>query len=207
MVFVRSSLLLALCAALAACSDGVVAPRELAAPAAGPAFALEAPAGDGIFALATGEDRADIVRADIANQRAAAGGRGLGQADMMFLDSRQTYNFTSLATGQLPSAKGAIHAAITNATTTMEFDATVNCMLTVGNQAWVSGPVTRFVFNGRELPAHFDLLVRVQDNGEGSRDAPDMVSPPFGGGPQACMLARDLPMLPNTAGNIQVVGR
>ena len=206
MVYVRSSLLLALCAALAACSDGG-SRRELVAPEARPSFDLSRPKGDRVFALADGGARLDIGRAAVPKLRMPLGARSLGEASIMYLDSRQTYFFAAFATGDTPAAKGVIHATITSATTNMEIDAAVDCLLTVGNQAWVSGPVRRFVFNGKELTATFDLLIRVQDSGEGRHAGPDLVSAPFGAGPQACMLARDLPMLPNEVGAIQVVAR
>ena len=206
MMYLRSSSLLALCAALVACSDGV-AGREIVAPDTSPMLAMSGTTGDEDFPLASTEGLADASRAPQASLRAATGGRGTGRAEMTFLSSRQTYNFTALSTGQLPAAKGMIHASIVNPRTTIEIDAGVDCLLTVGNEAWVSGPVERFVLNGREFRTRMHLVIRLQDNGEGKGDAPDLVSPPFTGGPQACLLAPMLPLMQDAVGNVQVAAR
>ena len=201
----RSSSLLALCAALTACSDGV-AGREIVAPETRPMFTMSANAGDEDFPLASIEGRSDLVRAPQAELRAATGGRTSGRAEMMYLSSRQTYNVTALSTGQFPAAKGQIHAAIVNPRTSIEIDASIDCMLTVGDEAWVSGPVERFVLNGVEFRTRMHLVLRLQDKGEGAETS-DLVSPPFTGGAQACLQAPTLPLLPNAVGNIQVVAR
>lgn len=201
----HSSSLLVLCIALAACAESTPR-REILAPGAGPAFALGAPEGERVFPLGGIEAQVDLPRASIADARAASGGRTVGLADVTYLSSRQTYSLTALSTAPMPAAKGRIRASIVNPNFDMEIDASVDCLLTVGNEAWASGPVERFVFRGVEYPARFHLLVRLQDNGEGS-ESPDLVSPPFGAGPQACLLARALPLLPNGGGNMQVERR
>jgi hypothetical protein len=205
MVRLRPLSIIAVCASLAACTDGT-ATREIMAPDARPTFALSETAGDD-FPLASLDDRADLMRAPQANLRAATGGRVTGSAEMMYLSSRQTYDVTALSTGQAPSAKGAIHASIVNPRTTIEIDAAVDCLVTVGNEAWVSGPVERFVLNGVEFRTRMHLLVRVQDNGEGRKSASDLVSPPFTGGPQACLAAPTLPLLADATGDVQVAPR
>ena len=87
---------------------------------------------------------------------------------------------------------------------TMEIDATIDCLVASGTEAWLSGPVSLFVFNGVARPATIHLLFKVQDNGEGSGAPPDLVSPPFGAGPQSCVPAPTLPTFPNAAtGRIQ----
>lgn len=202
---VRSTSLLPVCIALAACAEPTPR-REIMAPDAVPLFALGAPRDERVFPLDGSGAEVDLARATVADSRAASGGRATGLVDVTYLSSRQTYSLTALSTAPTSSAKGRIRVSIVNASFDMEIDASVDCMLAVGNEAWVSGPIARFVFKGVEYPVRFHLLVRVQDNGEGNV-TPDLASPPFGARPQACLLARALPLLPNGGGNIQVEGR
>ena len=139
--------------------------------------------------------------------RASGSGRGSGDVDIVYLDSRQTYSFTTQTDGLPPGALGTIQVSIVNVAYSMAINANVDCFFAVGNEAWVSGPVTSFVFNGVARPATIHLLFKVQDNGEGSSAPPDLVSAPFGAGPQACASAPDLPLLPNGAGTVKLIVR
>lgn len=215
----RSSLLL-LCAVLTACADGT-ARRDIAAPDAGPGFPLTAPVGNQVFPLVPGAEPIDVpartpgarpvgallVPTQVVGARSEAFARGNGQVDITYLAARQTYSFTAMSSGAAPGAAGKVTVSIVHALYHMEIDAAVNCVVTVGNEAWVSGPVERFVFNDVVRPASMHVTFRMQDNGEAGSSTPDIVSPPFGAGPQACTLMAALPVQANAAGNIQLISR
>lgn len=218
-VYVRRSSLFILCAVLAACADGT-APRGVAAPDDGLDYSLTAPVGNEVFPLLPGAAPLDpaprpsvrplgalLVGTQVMAARAETFARGSGQVDINYLSARQTYSFTAMSSGLSPGATGRLTVSIVHATYSMEIDAAVNCVITVGNEAWVSGPVERFVFNGVARAATIHLYLRLQDNGEAGSASPDLVSPPFGAGPQACLLMSALPVLPNAAGNVQLISR
>ena len=212
------SLLLAAGAAMLACADGS-ARREIAAPDEDPVVALTRPDGDRIFPLLVGGARTEFIsapavrwsavkrRVAVAPSSAKAGSsaRGNGDADLTYLSSRQRYTFTAQTSGLVPAALGTIQVSIVHATYHMEIDAAVDCVVASGNDVWVSGPVQRFVFNDVERPATIHLVFKVQDNGEGASAPPDLVSAPFGAGPQACAALPALPMQPNNGGRIKMM--
>lgn len=219
MAHLRWPMLLALGATLAACADGTTN-RDLTSPDDEFAVALTRPVGDAIFPLVPGHTQpirvemqapgtrpvGALLAADarLAAAQVAGGGRGSGDADITYLGARQTYTFTGRSAAPWPSATGTIHVSIVHPLYTMEIDATIDCLVASGTEAWLSGPVSLFVFNGVARPATIHLLFKVQDNGEGSGAPPDLVSPPFGAGPQSCVPAPTLPTFPNAAtGRIQ----
>ena len=216
MVYLRRTSLVAVCAALAACADGT-GHRDVAAPDDELLLAMTRPDGNRVFALVPGASRTDVVRAPAlrgkgfatptANAKTAGTARGSGNVDIVYLGSQQTYTFSAQTAGLPPGALGTIQVSIVNPAYTMSIDANVDCVFAAGNEAWVSGPVTQFVFNGVVRPATIHLLFKVQDNGEGASAPPDLVTAPFGAGPQACASAPALPMLPNGAGTVKLMVR
>jgi hypothetical protein len=91
-------------------------------------------------------------------------------------------------TDQFGQGQGGIHVAI-------------NCLFVQGNQAWVSGFVTSGTFNGADLSG-LPVITRVQDNGGGN--TPDAISFSFIGNAAACTTAPNLPLVPMTAGQVNV---
>jgi hypothetical protein len=199
---VRFTSLLALCAALAACSDSNTN-RGIATPDKAPAFDV-APAADGaLIDLATGA--AVVFTADdVDATQAATGGRASGHADITVSSIQEQYSFIALSTNPSPTAKGEVQGKATSGgTTVLELHANADCLVTIGNQAWVSGPIERL--NGQPTTLH--VLFRVMDRGEGANDPPDLASQLFGTGPQGCSSRPNLPLFSSGKGNIQVQPR
>ena len=216
MLCLRRHWLIAVCAALVACADGT-GHRDVAAPDDELVLALTQPAGDRVFPLVLGASRTDVLRAPslrgksfatpTASAKVAGTARGNGNVDITYLGSQQTYSFSAQTVGMPPGALGTVQVSIVNPAYTMSIDATIDCVFASGNEAWISGPVTQFVFNGVVRPATIHLLFMVQDNGEGASAPPDLVTAPFGAGPQACASAPVLPMQPNGAGTVKLMVR
>lgn len=218
MVHLRRSPLLALCAALVACADGTSRP-QIAGPDEDAIVALTRPDGNRVFPLVPGAGPSEFYdaarlrmpsageKAGIAQGASAkvpGSARGTGNVDIVYLAARQQYTFTVQSGAQPPAATGTIRVAIVHANYQMEIEATVDCVLASGNEAWISGPVTRFLFDGVARPATIHLLLEVRDNGEGRGSPPDLASPPFGAGAQACMLESSLPMFSNDPGRVRL---
>jgi hypothetical protein len=189
----------ALCAALAACSDDV-ANRSPTAPDAGPALS-EAPADlglaftlDGPFDFGfAGEDAsaqlagAEALGAQPAAAPQAAGGSrasghvgfpsglpGVGLAD-------ESYSFVALGTDPATpfAAKGEYELMLTTVTgVTNKVHGNVICMGITGNTARIAGQITKAWRNGVQIPipARTHNVWVVIDNGEG-QTTPDQVSP------------------------------
>jgi hypothetical protein len=151
---VRFTGLLALCAALAACSESAPNPA-VTAPHVGSALQARA-------------------------EQAATGPRASGHADITVTTAGATeqhkYSFIALSTGpSSPDAKGQAEGHITDAMgSTRDVHADVDCLrfigptATEGPQAVVSGPITKLRVNNEERdPQGQNLLFRVVDNGEG----------------------------------------
>jgi hypothetical protein len=200
----------ALCAALAAC-DGTSPGRDFTAPEPGSAL-LSATATDPV---STPYDWADVAlgsgaisRHQVEANQAATGGRATGnwRLPAPFLNrAAEHYSFTALSTGPLAAAKGEIQLHTTfvgDVESNVHLD--VDCLVIVGNQAWVSGPARRWTLGGIPQPPGLYLVFQVVDNGEGANDPPDLGSPAFSGPPMACRLMPPLPLLPSADGNIQV---
>ncbi|HUF31237.1 MAG TPA: hypothetical protein VMM77_11360 [Gemmatimonadaceae bacterium] len=157
--------------------------------------------------LATGEE---LVVAGAETKQATTGGRATGHAERTngirtFKDS-----FSALSTGDFPNAKGQLESHFSGPLGTGNVHFDVDCLAISGDNAWVSGPVTKFRFNGQDLLPDFpgiQALVRVQDNGEGGTTV-DMASLGVAAfGAQVCRSMPALPLLPITNGNIQVSQR
>lgn len=55
------------------------------------------------------------------------------------------------------------------------FHAVVDCLVVIGNDAWISGVITQGRFNGIDL-AGLEVLTRVRDNGTSRNDPADQIS-------------------------------
>jgi hypothetical protein len=156
---------------LAACADSATN-RTIAAPDARPALDVAAAPGDiTVTDLATDEEL--VVAADVGTEQAATGGRATGHADITISTAPTTparrLSFSALSTGAFPNAKGQAEVHIVSSLGLTDVHADVDCLAILGNNAWVSGPVTKFRRNGQDVPflPGFQMLFRVQDNGEG----------------------------------------
>lgn len=58
------------------------------------------------------------------------------------------------------------------------FHAVVDCLVVIGNDAWISGVITQGRFDGIDL-AGLEVLTRVRDNGTSENDPPDQISLSF----------------------------
>jgi hypothetical protein len=200
----------AVCAALAAC-DGSTPGRDLTAPEPGSAL-FSATATDAVSTpYAWGDDAlgpSAIARSQVEADQAATGGRATGDWRLpapFGNRAAEHYSFTALSTGPLAAAKGEIQLHTTfvgDVESNVHLD--VDCLVIVGNQAWFSGPATRWTLGGIPQPPGLYLLFRVVDNGEGANDPADLGSPAFSGPPMGCRLMPPFPLLPSANGNIQV---
>jgi hypothetical protein len=188
---------------LAACADSATT-RTIAAPDAGPVF--DVGAAPTFTELGTGEEISGT--ADVGAEQAATGGRASGHDDITLGTVHQKRSFIALTTGDFPNAKGQAEVHIVSTLGFTVVHADVDCLAILGNNAWVSGPVTKFRRNGEDLTIlpGFQMLFRVQDNGEGATSV-DMASVVVGSfTPQDCRFRRPLLafMAPSDNGNIQV---
>lgn len=79
----------------------------------------------------------------------------------------------------------------------------VNCLLIIGNQAWVGGVVTQSSLP-EVYPVGVDVRTRVEDNGTSHNDPPDRISFSFLGLPNDCLTAPGLPLFPAPQGQVVV---
>ena len=204
---------------LAACADDVTRPSA-DTRALPPTFDLGALADELVIPGPTSDELAGS--SDIGVQQAATGGRASGRADVVrqfaISVAEEMYSFIALSTEPSPgnpfAAKGEFsgHRVITfRATgdvTTQTIHADINCLRIIGNTAVASGPMERFIVNGRlvTFPFPIQVVFQVLDMGEGRNGPPDLASAAiltsFSAAP-ACTVF-NLPMLVNDDGNIQV---
>ena len=217
--------LMALCAALAACSDGST-PPTVTAPDAGPSFS-EAPADVGFGVTPDGPLEVFFAAQDAASEQAAAqiaaapqsagGSRAAGHvgfssgAAAIGLTSER-YSFTALGTGPAPAfaARGEFEVMLTAGPTfALKFHGDVICMSTVGNTTRVAGRITKGWVNNVPSPITGNgyPIWTVTDNGEGQPTA-DTASPmiffPAAAVPLHCANDFIPPQFANEEGNIQV---
>lgn len=190
---------------LGACADR----QTTTAPDAAPRLDAAASRPDiTVTDFATGEQL--VVAASVGTQQAATGGRATVHADITNGVLVQKYSLSALSTGDFPNAKGQSETHITGPVGTAILHTDVDCLVILGNEAWVSGPVTKFRFNGQDLLPNLpgvQALFRVQDNGEG-RTTVDMASLGVAAfGAQVCGSMPPLPLLPSDKGNVQVSQR
>jgi hypothetical protein len=201
----------ALCAANAACDDSMNG-RELTAPTPASsllsAMPIDAAATADPFTTPYDWTASAVAGSDrIGPTQAATGGRATGHwrlAAPTLNRAAEQYSFTALSTGPLAAAKGEVQLHTTfvgNVESRVHLD--VDCLMTLGDQAWFSGPARRWTLNGVPQPPGLYLVFRVQDNGEGANGSPDTGFPAISGPPMGCALMPPFPLLP-TGGNIQV---
>jgi hypothetical protein len=150
----------------------------------------------------------------VGNTQAATGGFASGHFELtepFFSILTEQYSFTALSNGTFPNSKGQLEGKIARATNYQDIHVEVDCLVINGNEAWMSGPITRLMVNGVEQPpAGRQVAWRVRDSGEGANSPPDMGTVLFVGFPQACLVyffTEDLPLLPNGNGDIRVSQR
>jgi hypothetical protein len=201
---VRFTSILALCAALAACDRTTMPTHD---HTGSPSF--DAAATDG--QLAPVFDPTAYLTDDVSLQQLVTGGSANGHFELISPAlgiANEKYSFTAKTT-TFPLAKGQmeVHAVQAN-NVTFEVHSEVTCMSVVGNQAYVGGRAKKVVINNVQQPGleGITTIWRVQDNGEGANDPPDLGSLIFFfANEQAhCLLRFQLPMTPSASGNIQV---
>ncbi|MGZ8411885.1 MAG: hypothetical protein ACXW05_04065 [Gemmatirosa sp.] len=214
---------MALCAALAACSDNGTN-RVTTAPDLRPAFSAAAAdlrgasTVDGPLDVTFAREVASTQMA--ASVRAATGGRASGHVGLtlgfgFFTNiASEQYSFVALSTSNSPTpfaAKGQYDMTLTTATgVVQEFHGQVICMSVTGNTARMAGQLTSVVVNGipRPInPAQSHNIWSVTDNGEG-RGTTDTASPmiffPAAVAPLHCATDFIPPQFANQEGNVQV---
>lgn len=204
----RAAVLFGSLVALAACADSPTK-RSITAPRVEPSLDVSTGGAGPVIPFGGGEPLAHVPRA--GNERAATGGFAMGRFELaapFFPIQAEQYSFNALSVGTFPNAKGQLEGKIARLTNFQDIHIKVDCLVINGNEAWMSGPITRLVVNGvAEDPRGRQVAWRVQDNGEGSNSPPDMGTVMFVGFPQACLvyfLFEDLPLVPDANGDIQV---
>lgn len=212
---------LVLLGVLGACTDR----QATTAPDAGSTLDVAAPPADLTDTdLATGEElvlppmlRASSrliaspkVAAGVATERAATGGRATGHVDITSGSVGQQYSFSALSTGDFPNAKGQSEGHFNGPILGRAIvHANVDCLAITGNNAWLSGPITKFRSNGQDVPfpPGLQVVVRVRDNGEGGTTVDEASLGVGVVGTQVCRSMPPLPLLPIDNGNIEVSQR
>jgi hypothetical protein len=158
--------------------------------------------------LDTGEGLA-VAADEVGTEQAATGGRATGNADITVGSVGEKISFSALSTGTFPDAKGQTEVHIRSELGLTDVHADVDCLAILGNNAWVSGPVRKFRRNGEDIPLlpGFQMLFRVQDNGDGGAtvDEASLIVARFA--VQVCRNRGPLPLVPSDNGNIQVSQR
>jgi hypothetical protein len=188
---VRFTGLLALCAALAACSESA-SNSAVTDPHVGSALQARA-------------------------EQAATGPRASGHAEVGEATTGTTpYSFIALSTGASPNAKGQVEGHIRFANgQVLDIHADVDCLVfnTDGTEAWISGPITKQrAFTPGQPPEDQDPMghqvrFRVRDNGEGgTATGPDESSGLDIGSTTSkdCNNRPPFQLFPSQNGNIQV---
>jgi hypothetical protein len=196
--------------AMGGCADGVTSPA-ISAPRAQPSLDISSTAN---AVTPFGSDEGITLGAPFGNSRAAIGGSASGRFELtapFFPIQAEQYSFIALSVGTFPNAKGQLEGKIARTTNFQDIHVEVDCLVINGNEAWMSGPITRLIVNGiAQDPRGRQVAWRVQDNGEGANSPPDMGTILFVGFPQACLVyffTEDLPLLPTDNGNIRVSQR
>jgi hypothetical protein len=83
------------------------------------------------------------------------------------------------------------------------FHAAIDCVLVDGNQAWVSGVITKGKFGDVDL-AGLPVVTRVRDNGASQNDPPDEISFSWIDIGLTCMDRPDLPLYAFPQGQVAV---
>jgi hypothetical protein len=128
--------------------------------------------------------------------RASVGGHDMDQAEntdanfSLVAIEHGDGRITGQWTDQFGQGEGGIHVE-------------VNCLLVLGNNAWVSGIVKSGSFGGVDFTGQ-PAITRVADFGKSHNDPPDAISFSFVGVAVPCTAAPPLPLLPMTDGQVKV---
>lgn len=83
------------------------------------------------------------------------------------------------------------------------FHAVIDCLVVVGNDAWVSGVITHGTLGGVDL-AGLPVATRVRDNGTSANDPADQISFSFIGDARPCTTMVLYPLLAAPDGQVKV---
>lgn len=112
-------------------------------------------------------------------------------------------NFSLIA---LQSADGSVKGRYTDmfgaGNTTGGYHVDVDCLMVVGNKAWIGGIITNGSFNGVDVTGR-RALTRVVDNGKSANDPPDQISYSYLTNVR-CTAMPNLPLLVMTDGQVTV---
>ena len=143
-----------------------------------------------------------LTTADVAASAAATGPSASGAGTIEFGASKEHVSFN--ASGVLTAAMGSAEIHDNTVAGNVNAHVEINCLNVVGNQATISGIITQT--NDPTIQG-FEALWQVRDNGEGRKDAPDMMSPVLifevGVGPD-CTVPSEFDLV-NLKGNVRVV--
>lgn len=209
----RFTRLIALCILLAAC-ESTTPSRDVTEHQPGaPSFDLGAIAGIGT----TSAGPFDQVFATEAPsiQQAATGGRATGHVGFEFSTPvgvilSEKYSFVALSTEPPPlfAAKGQYQLQLVATFVEEEVHGEVVCLGVAGNTARIGGRITKLISGGVQVPTALYNFWTVQDNGEGSKDPPDLASTfrfsSEAGARAHCAVGVPLEQLPIQQGNVQV---
>jgi hypothetical protein len=206
----HTPIILSFCIAAAACSES--ATRGIASPELLPSLDASTPTDVDPLAHRTLDDDGSLEPAGA--EQAATGGRASGHADGPTFGgfARDEYSFIALSTAPTATApfaaKGEFEGHFVEPGLEVRIHANVSCLAIVGNQAWISGPIERFIENGQPVePVPFpEFLIRVADAGEGGSNPDLMGAILFRAFPQSCRFRNPaLVLSPSEMGNLQVV--
>ena len=208
----HTAIVFGFCIAAAACSDSPT--RGIASPELLPSLDASTPTDADPLAHRTLDDDGGLEA--VGAEQAATGGRASGHADGPTLGgfARDEYSFIALSTAPTTTApfaaKGEFEGRFVEPGLEVRIHANVTCLAIVNNQAWISGPVERFIRNGEPVepvpPGFREFLVRVADAGEGGSE-PDLMGLILGRAlPQTCRNRNPaLVLSPSEMGNLQVM--
>jgi hypothetical protein len=210
----RTAAMVAVCAALAACSD--TPSRDITAPERG-TMALDVAGTEMTLSqlLPPLADDNAVEPEDLSAQQAATGGRATGHVAVLFVSvADEKYSFNALSISQPPSlaAKGNVVAHVfLSSGTVVVWTGSVDCVGIVGNTARIAALWEGFRVGNTDLdmaiPPGQHLIWTVRDNGEGANDPPDQASEIFqtsaAGAASFCAVG-SLPLQVSTEGNVQV---
>jgi hypothetical protein len=116
----------------------------------------------------------------------------------------EKYSYVAVTNSGYPGTKGALAWRAVDAGATLEILADLDCLVIVGNEAWLSGPIRKFTFNGEPQPATRHVRFRVIDNGQGNKAAPDAASGMFFSDPQGCQQRPPFPTYTSSTNRVML---